>query len=199
MVLLGMGDAGAGRAYALLVAMSVGVVTLFTVPLLAESAALARLVSNDGAVQAYFGRIAWVLVPHCISRVCMLTLTSLLVPLRKGAVAVGATFVAFYVVAAPICLTLALTDVAPSLDVAARMALCVGATSIAQTPLALFALGYMACVVDWEAMRHLVRARANTDRLVAKAGASAAAAAATDETRADDAETRPAATGSVNG
>ena len=100
---------------------------------------------------------------------------SLLIPLKRGMLNVAATFVCFYCVAAPVAGVLALTDAATT-SVPVKMAACVGATTIAQAPLALF--GFVWCVrLDWRAAGKIVAMRANMDKASVDPAAPLAVAA----------------------
>ena len=70
-------------------------------------------------------------------------------------------------IASPVVGVLALSDLATT-TIATKMALCVGATCIAQAPLALFGLSYCS-LLDWAQASRVIHARANTDKLEAPA------------------------------
>ena len=162
LVLLGKRDPGAARAFFLLVLLSSLLVGAYNAALYAAAGAVTRFVSNDADVRAAFGGVVWVLIPHTQSRILFIAATCLFVPLGKPLLSIAATFFCFYALATPAVGALALTDLATT-DVHAKMALCMGATCIAQVPLALFGLSYCS-TLDWLRAGRLINARANTDK-----------------------------------
>ena len=147
MTLLGKRDPGAKKAFFLLIGIASVLVAAYNVALLAASGAVTHAVSNDEAVRDAFGAILWVLLPHMQTRILSICSMCLFVPLGKPLLSIGATFFCFYAVASPVVGALALTDLATS-SVPRKLAFCVGATTIAQAPLALFGLTYCS-LMDW--------------------------------------------------
>ena len=162
MTLLGKRDPGAKKAFFLLIGIASVLVAAYNVALLAASGAVTHAVSNDEAVRDAFGAILWVLLPHMQTRILSICPICLFVPLGKPLLSIGATFFCFYAVASPVVGALALTDLATS-SVPRKLAFCVGATTIAQAPLALFGLTYCS-LMDWSSAGRVINSRANTDR-----------------------------------
>ena len=129
--LLGRLDVGAPKAFACFCGLGALTVAISNAPLLLCAPSLARVVSSDSDVQAWFAKIVWVLALHQQSRLTSINGMQLFVPLGKGHINVAANVAAFYVVAAPVVAAVALTD-AVTTDVAAKMGACVGLSSIAQ-------------------------------------------------------------------
>jgi len=165
LMLLAAGDpSGARRSFALLVLLAALLVALtISLPIILLARPVCRIASNDAAVVSSLNRIVWVLSPQAQSRILAITATALLIPMGRAKLQVGATSACFYLIAVPLTILLALTDVA-SHNVAFKMVVCVATTTVAQLPLALFALGYMAHL-DWQAVSRVIGSRANTDRL----------------------------------
>mmetsp|Transcript_25771 Transcript_25771/g.82672 ORF Transcript_25771/g.82672 Transcript_25771/m.82672 type:complete len:260 (+) Transcript_25771:1092-1871(+) len=162
MTLLGKRDPGARKSFFLLIGIASLLVAAYNAALLAASGAVTHAVSNDEAVRDAFGAILWVLLPHMQTRILSICSMCLFVPLGKPLLSVGATFFCFYAVASPVVGALALTDLATS-SVPRKLAFCVGATTIAQAPLALFGLTYCS-LMDWSSAGRVINSRANTDR-----------------------------------
>ena len=75
---------------------------------------------------------------------------------------VTSTFIAFYLFAAPISGTIALSNLVTT-DVTTKMLACVSATAIAQVPLAVFGFIYM-YRLDWNDVAKTIASRANSDK-----------------------------------
>lgn len=130
--LLGRKDDGAAKSFALMCLLAAGTVAVtVSVPLLIWNNEISAAVSNDLEVQHWFNQIGWVLVIHVQSRISSINASSLFIPIGRGSVGLGLTFLSFYVIATPIAAVGALTDVITS-SVATKMQFCVGASSIAQ-------------------------------------------------------------------
>merc|ERR1712048_873963 len=106
--------------------------------------------------------MGWILVLHTQSRISSLAPLFLYIPLGRGALQFTATFVAFYIVAAPIAGAVALTDVFTH-SIALKMGFCVGTSTIAQTVMAIFNFIYL-YRLDWQEAGRIINRRANTDR-----------------------------------
>jgi len=84
LVLLGKQDPGAGRAYAILVLLSAGLVAVVNAALVGASAlGVLTFVSNDAAVRQAFGTVAWLLLPHAQTRVLAIVGSCLFIPLGR--------------------------------------------------------------------------------------------------------------------
>jgi Na+-driven multidrug efflux pump len=177
LMLLAAGDpSGARRSFAFLLILAALLVAVTTsLPIVLLSRPACRLASNDADVVSSLDNIFWVLSPQAQSRVLSITATALLIPIGRARLQLGATFTFFYFVATPLTVLLALTDIATD-NVVFKMIVCVSTTTVAQLPLALFALGYMARL-DWRAVSRVIGSRANTDRLSSEAVCRPSAAA----------------------
>lgn len=85
-------------------------------------------------------------------------------PLGKSLLGIGSLLVGFYLIATPAVGVVALTD-AITTSVQLKMAFCVGATTIAQLPVALFGYAYNARM-DWQEAGRIITQRANSDQPV---------------------------------
>ena len=100
--------------------------------------------------------------PSSRAGLACITANFLFVPLGKSLLGIGSLLVGFYAIATPAVGVVALTD-AVTTSVQLKMALCVGATTIAQLPVALFGYAYNARM-DWQAAGRIIKQRANSDR-----------------------------------
>lgn len=114
---------------------------------------------------AVFRQLVWVLVVHSQTRIVDQICGSILVPIGWPRLGVLITFVSFWLVAAPIAIVAALTDMLAT-TLLARVAFCVACTSIAQGLNAL-CYGILLLRLDWAAAAQFVIMHANTDRGVA--------------------------------
>jgi len=165
--LLGSADPGAPRSLGVLLALAFLFVGMLNVPLLLPHTvdALSHLMSNDDEVFAVFRQLVWVLVVHSQTRIVDQICGSILVPIGWPRLGVLITFVSFWLVAAPIAIVAALTDMLAT-TLLARVAFCVACTSIAQGLNAL-CYGILLLRLDWAAAAQFVIMHANTDRGVA--------------------------------
>lgn len=162
LVLLGRVDPGAGRSYVVLCALSALVVLLTNVPMLVFSDAIAAAMSSDAEVQEWLAKIIWVLAMQSQIRISAIEAQFLLIPIGRPWAKIIATFISFYLIAAPISGVLALTDVATTL-VAPKIVVCVACTSIGMGVLGVWGFWFMARL-DWEETGRVIAARANTDK-----------------------------------
>eukprot|EP00930_Biecheleria_cincta_P079024 TRINITY_DN6668_c0_g1_i2.p1 TRINITY_DN6668_c0_g1~~TRINITY_DN6668_c0_g1_i2.p1 ORF type:complete len:523 (+),score=56.01 TRINITY_DN6668_c0_g1_i2:32-1570(+) len=160
--LLGRKDPGACKAFWLFHNMSAVVVAAMNVLLLSLQSALCSVVSDDLSVHRWFGQIFWLLTLHMQTRISCLVTTVFFIPLGKGMLRTLITFVSFYVIAAPIALTIALTDLITN-SVGIKLGACVGCTSMAQLVQFLFNAVYL-CRLDWHQAGMIINQRANADR-----------------------------------
>ena len=114
---------------------------------------------------AIFRQLVWVLVVHSQTRIVDQICGSMLVPIGWGRLGVSITFVSFWLVAAPIAVVAALTDMLAT-TLLARVEFCVACTSIAQALNAL-CYGILLLRLDWAAAAKVVSSVANNDLVVA--------------------------------
>jgi len=160
--LMGKEDPGAAKSFALMCFLSFFLVGLSNIPFVLYSGDLAAIVSADPQVQHWFSQICWVLAIHTQTRICSINATCLLVPFGFPTTGVTSTFIAFYLFAAPISGTIALSNLVTT-DVTTKMLACVSATAIAQVPLAVFGFIYM-YRLDWNDVAKTIASRANSDK-----------------------------------
>ena len=163
LVLLGQQDPGARNAFVIFSRLTAFTVAVFNVFLLIFQQQLCAIVSNNADVQSWFRVVAWVLVFHTQTRIIALNSIFIFIPVGKGKLRVIYTFVSFYFVATPISGMVALTDLVTT-DLSTKMVACVGATSIAQSVLAMFCFRFIH-KLDWDAAGAIINQRANTDRV----------------------------------
>ena len=118
---------------------------------------------------AVFRQLVWVLVVHSQTRIVDQICGSILVPIGWPRLGVLITFVSFWLVAAPIAIVAALTDMLAT-TLLARVEFCVACTSIAQGLNAL-CYGILLLRLDWAAAAKVFRKHANTDRGLVQSGA----------------------------
>jgi len=162
MALLGKSDPGARPAFWLLHNLSAFTVVLFNVVFLLLQPPLCRLVSNDALTQYYLEKILWILVFHTQTRISCVTMF-LYIPTGKGNYRIYLSFVAFYCIAVPIVAVVALSDLVTT-SVVAKLAVCVGGTSIAQFVLAVV-FSFWLHRLDWDEASAMISGRANTDQV----------------------------------
>lgn len=160
--LLGREDPGATRSLALLLLLGSALVGLTSLPLFTSPTALSRLVSNDEQVAAAFEELVWLLGVHSQSRFVCIVAGALFIPIGMPNFKVVTTFVAFYLVAAPLMGASALTDVVTS-SVTLKMLCCLACSPVAQMILSFWYLAVL-LRLDWAAMARVVRERANSDK-----------------------------------
>ena len=114
---------------------------------------------------AILRQLVWVLVVHSQTRIVDQICGSMLVPIGWGRLGVSITFVSFWLVAAPIAVVAALTDMLAT-TLLARVKFCVACTSIAQALNAL-CYGILLLRLDWAAAAKVVSSVANNDLVVA--------------------------------
>lgn len=162
--LLGRLDAvGASRAFLLhnlLAALCVALCNVCPIVLCART--ISKLVTNNPKVSAALEPLLWVLAVHAQTKVTTLTMGSILNQIGKPWMCVAATFIAFYVIAAPIAAIGAFTGIFTS-TMLVKMGFCVGLTSVAQALLAA-TYTHVLCRLDWKETARMVHARAQSDR-----------------------------------
>ena len=79
----------AKKSYAALCIMCFLLVAITNIPLYFGRNAVGYLLSNDLDVREWFGKIAWVLVVHTQTRICSINAGALLIPIKKGCLAVS--------------------------------------------------------------------------------------------------------------
>ena len=163
LVLLGRQDSGAPKAFAILCSLSSLVTLLFNIPVLLCGGAIADVMSDDSEVREWFRKLVWVLALQAQTRIAMMTMSSLLIPIEKGVLNVVSTFVATYLIACPLSGMLVLTDLLGAHSIATRMMICMATSSMANVLVATFGLVYSLCM-DWEQVSDVTSSRANSDR-----------------------------------
>ena len=153
------------NSYAVLCIMCFCLIALTNVPLYFGRDKIGNVLSNDPDVRRWFAKIAWVLVAHTQSRICSINAGALLIAIKKGRQAIFQNVLGFYIVAAPLCGTAALTNWATT-DTATKIMWCMGTTAIAQAVIGVVGFIYMGSCVDWVKITAIVAERANSDKLV---------------------------------
>lgn len=164
--LLGKQDPGARKAFELFNWLSGICVAITNVFLVIFRDELCEFISNDRAVHHWLRDIVWVLAAHTQTRILALNASFLFIPIGKGTLRVGITFVSFYLIALPFAGIVALTDLVTT-QVASKLVACVGYTSIAQIVMALFIWSYLRRL-DWDEAAMIIHRRANNDRSASK-------------------------------
>lgn len=160
--LLGQGDVGAPRSYALFSALSLSIVAISNVFLFIYREDLCAMVSNDPDVQQALSKIFWVLFIHTQTRICSIISVVLLIPLGRGRFQILWTFASFYLIASPFAGYVAMTDHVTE-STGTKMLACVGLTSIAQIA-QLFVFFFYLMRMDWLEASNIISARVNSDR-----------------------------------
>eukprot|EP00658_Telonema_sp_P-2_P028635 TRINITY_DN21906_c0_g1_i2.p1 TRINITY_DN21906_c0_g1~~TRINITY_DN21906_c0_g1_i2.p1 ORF type:complete len:554 (+),score=131.34 TRINITY_DN21906_c0_g1_i2:17-1678(+) len=162
-MLLGRGDGiGAAKAFVIICLLSAVIVAVTNVPLLVWREQLAQVVSNDAEVRYWFEKIVWVLALQAQIRVSSIGLSCLLVPLGKGHLSVGFSWISTYVLTVPVVAVGVLTDSFTN-SVQSKMELCLSSSFMAGFFSGLFGLVFLISV-DWPKMAEVIASRANSDK-----------------------------------
>jgi len=159
---LGKQDQGTQKAYWIFTALATAIVLFLNVFLLAFQDQLCSLVSNDALVRQWLKKIFWILAVHAQARMWSMLGQMLLVPLKRGMAGTAISFVSFYLVATPLVLAVALTDLVTT-SVVGKMGVVVSGCSIACMLQAAAGFWIMRRM-DWSAAAVLVSNRANNDK-----------------------------------
>ena len=162
LVLLGKLDPNAKTAHQLISTLSILVVFVTNIPLLLYPDEIATLLTNDPKVQQWFKPMIWVLVVHSQIRIITATGGILFIPLGKSCLKLSLNYVCYYLVSIPIAAFIVLSDEVTN-DVANKMLVCVGCTSIGMGLTGVISHMYL-CWMDWQAAGAIINTRANADK-----------------------------------
>ena len=162
LTLLGKQDQGAYKAFAVLCSLSSFVVLLTNAPIVILSEGISTAFSNNELVSSWLQKLLWVLALQAQTRVAMLTLSSLMIPVGKGTLNALTTFAATYLVACPIAGSLVLTDWG-TCSISAKMQWCMATSSISNGLVAIVGLAYT-MRMDWDEAAIMIAARAHSDK-----------------------------------
>jgi len=138
------------------------VVAVCNVPLLLFGEKVTQIVSNDSDVQRWFGKIIWVLVMHGQFLVAWTNASALFIPMGKSTLSIVVTYVCFYLIACPVTVIVALTDMVTN-SVLIKLTCCLATTPMAAVLIAMFAFGYLG-LMDWSTVAKIINDRANSDK-----------------------------------
>lgn len=164
LALLGKQDPGARKAFWLFHHISAVIVLIVNMIVLATQSFLRQILSNDTSVHDWLGKILWILTLHCQTRISSLITFIFYVPLGRGMLRTWITFGTFYLVAVPIVVVVALSDVVTT-SVTIKLSVVVGSTSIAQALQVVLNFVYLSRL-DWELAGAIINRRANADKRI---------------------------------
>ena len=152
---------GAKKGYAFMSLLSFGTVLLTNIPLLIFNDLIAKSISNNTDVQDAFKKIVWLLAIQSQTRVLSINSTTLLTPIDFGRFAVLFNVISFYIIAAPLCGLISLTDLITH-SVQVKIDFCLSTTTIANVIGAVLGITFM-YRLDWNKAARIVRERALLD------------------------------------
>ena len=152
---------GAKKGYAFMSLLSFGTVLLTSIPLLIFNDPIAKSISNNIEVQNAFKNIVWLLAIQTQTRVLSINSTTLLTPIDFGRFAVLFNIISFYIIAAPLCGLISLTDLITH-SVWIKIDFCLSTTTIANLIGAVLGITFM-YRLDWNKAARIVRERALLD------------------------------------
>jgi len=103
-----------------------------------------------------------VLVFQSQLRIIYVNAVALSIPIGWGVVQLILSVVCFYLIATPITVIVALTDLVTS-SVVLKLTICMGTTPIALVLITTFELGYLV-LIDWKKVTQIIVDRANNDK-----------------------------------